>query len=170
MTTITLTKDQYNTCLQLAKNRHNSKNEKIRNKNTLMKDPKKDYYPHLIGILGEMAWAIHTGQDIDSNIYKTTTKHHQDFVDTEVKTTTYFGDGEPELKIPKKEFKRKQAKLYILARVDIKKLTEIQILGTITHNKFVRRRKTKRYGKKYPFNWVVPLSKMEEVVEIKDNT
>lgn len=169
MITIKLTRKQYNECLKLAKDRHNSKHEKIRNKNTFMKAPKKDYYPHLIGILGEMAWAIHTGQSIDSNIYKSCKKHRQDFVDTEVKTTTYFGDGEPELKISKKEFKKKQAKLYVLARVSLKKLTEIQILGTITHNRFLRRRKTKRYGKKYPFNWVVPLSKMEEINE-KDVT
>ena len=158
--------------LQLAKKRHDAKPKNFRNSGILIKrseDPIENYLPHVIGIIGEYAWGKHTGQPIDEVIYKV--RDFEDFNGEEVKTTTYFGSGEPELKIKIGEFKDKAPKRYILARTDKTKALHalnsgaesifVELLGQITREDFEEKKKVKKYGANNPFNYIVTLSLME---------
>ena len=100
---INLTKQEISFAKKLAKKRHNAKNTFIRNRGILMKEGSV-YDPHTIGLIGEMAYAKFIGEKVDEEIYAVRDKG-QDFNKVEVKTITYFGDGEPELKIKQKQFK-----------------------------------------------------------------
>ena len=162
---ISLNKKQIKKAIELAMKRHDSKNKSFRSKGTLInideknfKDLEKQYLPHLIGVIGEMAWSIATGQSMDESIYSVRDLG-EDFKDTEIKTITYFGDGEPELKIKVSEYEKKIPKLYVLIRFDMKKTVEI--LGTITRESFDLVKKKKKYGAGKPMNYIVPISKME---------
>lgn len=156
---INLTKKEVAFAKKLAKKRHNAKNTFIRNRGILMKEGSV-YDPHTIGLIGEMAYAKFTGEKIDEEIYAVRDKG-QDFHKVEVKTITYFGDGEPELKIKQKEFETKNPEIYILARVDKNKLGSVELLGKISRENFDRNKVAKRYGRFNPDNWIVPLSLME---------
>jgi hypothetical protein len=158
---INLTKEEVSFAKKLAKKRHNAKNTFIRNRGILMRDGSV-YDPHTIGLIGEMAYAKFTGEKIDEEIYAVRDKG-QDFNKVEVKTITYFGDGEPELKIKQKEFETKNPETYILARVDKKKLSSVELLGSISRKNFDENKIAKRYGRFNPDNWIVPLSKMDKL-------
>lgn len=157
---INLTKEEISFVKKLAKKRHNAKNSFIRNRGILMKEGSV-YDPHTIGLIGELAYAKFSGEEIDETIYAIRDKG-QDFNKIEVKTITYFGDGEPELKIKQKEFEAKNPEVYILARVDKKKLHEVELLGKISREDFSKKKMAKRYGRFNPDNWIVPLSLMEK--------
>jgi len=158
---INLTKEEVSFAKKLAKKRHNAKNTFIRNRGILMREGSV-YDPHTIGLIGEMAYAKFTGEKIDEDIYAIRDKG-QDFNKVEVKTITYFGDGEPELKIKQKEFETKNPETYILARVDKKKLSSVELLGSISRKNFDENKIAKRYGRFNPDNWIVPLSKMDKL-------
>lgn len=158
---INLTKQEISFVKKLAKKRHNAKNTFIRNRGILMREGSV-YDPHTIGLIGEMAYAKFSGEKIDETIYAIRDKG-QDFNKIEVKTITYFGDGEPELKIKQKEFETKNPETYILARVDKKKLEEVELLGKISRKDFNKKKTAKRYGRFNPDNWIVPLSLMEKL-------
>ncbi len=162
---IKLNKKQIKYAIDLATKRHDSKNKSFRSKGTLInldekgfKDIDKQYLPHLIGVIGELAWSIATGQKVDESIYSVRDPG-QDFHETEIKTITYFGDGEPELKIKVSEYESKIPKLYVLVRFDMVKTVEI--LGTITREAFDLVKKKKKYGAGKPMNYIAPISKME---------
>jgi hypothetical protein len=158
---INLTKQEVSFAKKLAKKRHNAKNTFIRNRGILMREGSV-YDPHTIGLIGEIAYAKFTGEKIDEEIYAVRDKG-QDFNKVEVKTITYFGDGEPELKIKQKEFETKNPETYILVRVDKKKLSSVELLGKISRKNFDENKTAKRYGRFNPDNWIVPLSKMEKL-------
>jgi len=158
---INLTKQEVSFAKKLAKKRHNAKNTFIRNRGILMREGSV-YDPHTIGLIGEMAYAKFTGEKIDEEIYAVRDKG-QDFHKVEVKTITYFGEGEPELKIKQKEFETKNPEFYILARVDKNKLSSVELLGKISRENFNKNKVPKRYGRFNPDNWIVPLSLMEKL-------
>ena len=158
---IKLTKKEVSFAKKLAKKRHNAKNTFIRNRGILMKEGSV-YDPHTIGLIGEMAYAKFTGEKIDEEIYAVRDKG-QDFNKVEVKTITYFGDGEPELKIKQKEFETKNPEVYVLARVNKSKLSSVELLGKISRENFDKNKIAKRYGRFNPDNWIVPLSLMEKL-------
>jgi len=159
--------EQIEKAVSTAVARHEAKNISFRNKEIYFPKVKNEfgipneYAPHLIGVLGEMAWATVKGIPIDENIYKVRDKG-EDFRGVEIKTITYFGKGEPELKIKLQEFNKKHPKLYVLMRVDPLTL-EIELLGKITREKFSQIKVKKKYGPNLPENFVVPLSQMDEV-------
>ena len=109
-----------------------------------------------------MAYAKFIGEKVDEEIYAVRDKG-QDFNKVEVKTITYFGDGEPELKIKQKEFETKSPEVYVLVRVNKKKLDSVELLGKISREEFDKNKIAKRYGRFNPDNWIVPLSKMEKL-------
>jgi len=119
MVEVDISEEELKNIYSLAKERHDAKDLSFRNSNILI-DSKNVYAPHGIGLLGEHAWGKHTNQSVDKNIYKIRDEG-EDFANTELKTITYFGAGEPELKIKKEEFHSKKPSLYVLARVDKKK-------------------------------------------------
>lgn len=176
MKTITITKKEINYILALAKKRHDAKSDNIKNTGILMdrdlNNPVENYLPHFIGIVGEYAWAKHTNRSVDENIYEV--RDSEDFDGEEIKTITYYGHGEPELKIKVTEFDSKKPKKYILARTNkekiLKALTantensiEIELLGVISRDDFDTNKIKKRYGFNNPLNYIVGRSKMNEV-------
>jgi hypothetical protein len=169
-----LTKKQLNYALGLAMQRHDAKHTSFRNKDTdrFMNKSKgslsdkfsvdRQYMAHFLGVIGELGYSLVTGESVDENIYSVR-DDGQDFEGVEVKTITYMGNGEPELKITVKEYdQRKPPKLYVLTRFDLKN-NEIEVLGKITRMNFEKKKVRKRYGARLPQNYIVPLSKMDKV-------
>lgn len=149
-----------------GKKRHYAKHESFREKGAVrIKDAKTNHESHSVGFLGELAWAKFTDQEVDTAIYEVRDSG-EDFAATEVKTITYHGEGEPELKIPKAEFeKRSSVKNYVLVRVNKNNLNAVELLGTISRKDFFDKKNVKQYKKNYPINYVVPLSLMNSVKE-----
>jgi|TARA_B100000401_G_scaffold201027_1_gene135536 hypothetical protein len=169
-----LDKKQLNYALGLAMKRHDAKHSSFRNKDTtrFMNDSKgqmsekfsvdKQYMAHFLGVIGELGYSLATGETIDENIYSVR-DDGQDFEGVEVKTITYMGSGEPELKITVKEYEqRKPPKLYVLTRFNLKN-NEVEVLGRITRPQFDKVKIKKRYGARLPMNYIIPLSKMEKM-------
>ena len=168
-----LTKKQLNYALSLAMQRHDAKHTSFRNKDTdrFMNESKgslsekfsvdKQYMAHFLGVIGELGYSLVTGEPVDENIYSVR-DDGQDFDGVEVKTITYMGSGEPELKITVKEYdQRKPPELYVLTRFNLKN-NEIDVLGKITRGEFDQRKVKKRYGARLPQNYIVPLSHMDQ--------
>ena len=169
-----LTKKQLNYALDLAMRRHDAKHKSFRNKDTerFRNDNKSrmsekfkvdfQYMAHFLGVIGELGWSLATGEAVDENIYAVR-DDGQDFEGIEVKTITYMGAGEPELKIPVYEYdKRQPPKVYVLTRFN-SNISEVDVLGKITRKDFDKCKKKKQYGIGKPLNYIVPLSKMDEV-------
>jgi hypothetical protein len=114
-----------------------------------------------VGLFGEVAYAKLKGLKVNTLIYPVR-DGGEDFKNIEVKTLTYFGPGQPELKIPLKEYnKRKPPLLYVLCRVDMKKPNRVEVLGEITRKDFDKKKVQKKYGDgHHPINYIVPLSQM----------
>jgi hypothetical protein len=176
MTIIKLNKKEIDYVLSLAKKRHDAKPNNIKNSGILIdrdiSNPLENYLPHFIGLVGEYAWAKYTKREVDENIY--TIRDNEDFNGEEVKTITYYGDGEPELKVKLKEYENKKPNKYILARTDkikilkalnsnTQKSIDIELLGEISRENFDHNKVKKRYGMNNPMNYVVSLSKMNEL-------
>ena len=169
-----LSDEQLQYALELAIKRHDAKDESFRNKDTgrFMNESKskmskgfkvdKQYMAHFLGVIGELGYALATDQKVDEEIYSVRDSG-QDFDGVEVKTITYMGYGEPELKITTKEYgRRTPPKLYVLTRFNIKN-NEVEVLGRITRESFDLLKKKKQYRPNLPVNYIVPLSKMEKL-------
>lgn len=167
-----LTKKQLSYVYNLAKQRHNAKHKSFRNATQIVPEDKgnvfekqfkieKEYMPHFLGLVGELAWSLHTGEAVDENIYNVR-DGGEDFKGIEVKTITYDGDGEPELKIKVSEYGSKTPEKYVLVKFDLKSKV-VKILGTISRDSFDKEKKEKKYGRFLPNNYVVPLSLMEKI-------
>ena len=143
-----------------AKKRHEAKDISFRNARRLG-SLENEYYAHTVGLFGEVAYAKLKGLKVNTLIYPVR-DGGEDFKNIEVKTITYGGPGEPELKIPLKEYEeRKPPMLYVLCRVNMKKLNQVEVLGEITRQDFDKNKVQKRYGQgHHPVNYIVPLSKM----------
>ena len=164
---IIFNKEQLKKAIEIAVARHEAKDKSFRTKDIYFNKEKNslgianEYMPHLIGVVGEMAWAILNNLNLDEGIYKVR-DCGEDFDGVEIKTTTYFGYGEPELKIKQQEFYKKTPNTYVLVRVNPKNL-DTEILGKITRKNFENLKVVKKYGENLPVNFVVPLSKMEKI-------
>lgn len=165
---INISKDYQKYALEIAIKRHEAKAISFRNSRILIKDKNtgipNEYMPHYIGAIGEIAWSIATGENIDTNIYPVR-DNGEDFNGVEIKTITYKGLGEPELKITKKEFsERKPPNIYVLTRIDVTSdNVEVEILGKIEKKEFDKLKVEKQYGKNKPINYIVPLSLMTKI-------
>lgn len=104
-------------------------------------DKNQRWYPHMIGILGEIAWMrmnklplFFTIESKGDNI---------DFGETEIKTRCTDEDN-PMLIIKKKEFEKKEPKEYVLLRLDTAH-TRVTVLGRIARDEFASRCEEKWY-------------------------
>lgn len=169
-----LSKKQLKYALELAIMRHDAKHISFRNKDTrrfvnesktkLSEEMKIDfqYMAHFLGVIGELGYSLATGEPVDEEIYSVRDAG-EDFDGVEVKTITYMGAGEPELKIPVSEYEsRNPPKTYALVRYD-RNRKEVDVLGTITRDSFEKYKKKKKYGAGKPLNYIVPLSVMEKM-------
>lgn len=162
---IKFTDEQIDYAIRLAKKRHEAKSRSFRNSSIYTKQEdmrvSREYLPHFVGLIGEMAWALYSGEKVDEEIYKVRDKG-EDFSGTEVKTITYFGEGEPELKIKQSEYSEKTPDTYVLVRYNDGD-KEAEILGKISREKFDELKVAKRYGRFNPNNFVVPASLLDRV-------
>ena len=171
---VELTDEEFADALDLAQQRHDAKSKSFRNRGAkpfrneakaklasrFGVDPQ--YMAHFLGVLGEMAWAKVSGDDIDREIYSVRDSG-QDFDGVEVKMVTYAGVDEPELKITAKELlERTPPKMYVLCQL-VADSNKINVLGTISREDFEAKAKYKRYGRYLPDNYVVPESQMDPV-------
>jgi hypothetical protein len=165
---VLLEKNEIKYAIELGKKRHNAKDISFRNAGTIkinsrffLESINKQFYPHIIGVLGEMAYSKVYKKSMDTNIYAVR-DGGEDFPGIEIKAITYFGNGEPELKIPKQEYKtRTKINTYVLVRVDKDDLSCVELLGKISRKEFDKKKISKQYSINYPENWVVPLSLMD---------
>lgn len=166
--------------MSLSRSRHDAKHISIRNAGSLNKakddsDPKQ-YTAHFTGLVGEYTWASHSNQQVDKRVFSH--GDSEDFKDEEVKTVTYIskdGVSEPELKIPIKEFdKKNHIKNYILVWTDSKIIDNIlstgkpqpisaKILGKISREDFKSKCIKFQYRPGYPINYIVKASQLEKV-------
>ena len=169
---IKLGKNELQYLYDLARARHDAKHKSFRNASQIMPEHKrvefrdtfdieKEYMPHFLGLVGEYAWSQHSGEPLDETIYAVRDPG-EDFKGVEVKTVTYFGAGEPELKIKVEEYEEKTPETYVLARFSMKS-REVEVLGTITRHDFEKCKVKKKYGRNLPTNFIVPVSKMRKV-------
>jgi hypothetical protein len=160
---------------KLAKQRHDAKHKSFRNASQIVPEHRgndferqfkieKEYMPHFLGLVGELAWSLYTGEPVDENIYSVR-DGGEDFHGVEVKTITYSGDGEPELKIKVSEYESKRPEMYVLVKFDLSS-KEVTILGTISRTAFDDKKVEKKYGRFLPKNYVVPLSVMESISKV----
>ena len=169
-----LNKEQLEYALDLAMRRHDAKHSSFRNKTTekfrnenksrMSEKFKVDfqYMAHFLGVIGELGYSLATGEEVDEEIYAVRDSG-QDFDGVEVKTITYMGAGEPELKIPVYEYdKRTPPKLYVLTRFN-SNINEVDVLGNITRKQFDKVKKKKQYGVGKPLNYIVTLSDMKKM-------
>jgi hypothetical protein len=176
--TVSLSPEEVRDSISLAHKRHDAKDPSFRHKRCLIKNAKSTAVPHEIGILGEVAYGKYVGLEIDREIYDVR-DGGSDFKDVEVKTVTYFGPGEPELKIPEKDWlgKHKDIKKFVLVRLD-KSLVEaswkckiglrVELLGEIARTQFDKFKKTKTYGLGKPLNYVVRASQLRAIEKEDD--
>ena len=164
MVVINFSDQEVSYAFEQGKKRHYAKDESFREKGSVkIKNAKSKHESHSIGFLGELAWAKFTNQEVDTTIYAVRDSG-EEFAGTEVKTITYCGEGEPELKIPKAEFqKRKSVQNYVLVRINTSNLNKVELLGTISRKDFFEKKIIKQYNVNYPINFITPLSKMNSV-------
>lgn len=157
---VTLTDEEFEKIKQVAIDRHDAKDPSFRNSRIMSDKTFGVYFPHITGALGEYAWSKLSGQQMDLNLYAIRDGGY-DFEGIEVKTITYTGKLEPELKIMVKEWQLKKPHTYVLMHYDMHR--SIKLLGTISREDFDKNKVKKKYGqfKHFPDNYVVPLSKME---------
>jgi len=176
----TFTESEVEDIMRLSRNRHDAKHINIRNAGSLNKakdylDPKQ-YTAHFTGLIGEHIWAWHSNQEVDKRVFSHGDK--EDFKDEEVKTVTYIskdGKSEPELKVPIKEFdKKNHIKKYILTWTDSRVIERIlitgkpepisaKILGKITREDFESKCVQFQYRPGYPINYIVKASQLDQV-------
>jgi hypothetical protein len=153
---ITLTNEQIEWCKNLAIKRSGSMNhsDTLNSQNFLKQKP--SWYRHYVGVLGELAYSIHTGQAVD----ETTIGKGDSGIDFEDGVQVKASDtvNKPNLMFPVSQFNRKIAKNYVLAWV---KLPEVELIGRITREKILEVKTTKDYG--YGNTYFVSHSHLETI-------
>jgi len=117
---------------KLAKKRVQAKPKHIRFNDSGYHDNPHRWYPHMIGLLGEMAFSKITGMPINEEIYAGGDRG--DFGTLEIKTRM-CKDRNPLLIVKKREWERKSPKRYILMRLDPSQ-EEAEVLGWISRGEF----------------------------------
>lgn len=97
-------------------------------------DPDKAarWYPHFIGLLGEVAYGSLMSLRVNDDVRKT--GDEADFGETEIKTRC-CKDRNPLLMVNKREFDKKSPKEYILVRLE-PDYSHAELLGKITKDSF----------------------------------
>ena len=126
---------------RLAKARVKSKNPLWRNNTSGWHSNPERWYPHLIGVLGEMCYAKMMGLDNDTTLLEK--GDECDFGDIEIKTRM-SERYDPQLIIKDKEYEKKNPKAYVLFRTN-KSMTKYWCNGGITREDFKRYHQVKEY-------------------------
>tara|TARA_R110002050_G_scaffold94607_2_gene196808 strand:- start:552 stop:1022 length:471 start_codon:yes stop_codon:yes gene_type:complete len=135
-----LEKKQLDWCMDLALKRSGTHNHaETKNSVNCFKD-KAGWYRHYLGVLGELAYSIHTGFKIRP--FTGEADNGTDFdngVDVKASDTKY----KPNLLLFEKQFARKFAKSYVLVWI---RLPYVQIIGEIKREKVIELKEIKNFG------------------------
>ena len=116
----------------------------------------KRYYPHYLGLLGEIAYARQFEEPLDLTFKKRGDKGYDFRNRVEVKTRK-CKDKNPYLMVRKNDFIRKPARKYILCRLEPPeeelKFTHVEFMGFITYEDF--KRKGEELEMPGRTNWVI---------------
>ena len=168
---IELTDEQFDKAMEMGHNRHYRKHESFRETNTaIFKKNRKNQkiLSHEIGALGEVAYSVYTGKELDENLYDLGDTGIDCFENgSEIKTTTFRGNG-AELKITKEEWDSKPPypKKYVLTRVNLDNLQRVELIGEITREKFDSIKVEKTYIKgerNAPVNYICTMRDLKTV-------
>ena len=158
---IRLSDSEVKYCKDLGAKRHFAKHPSFRNKDRF-DEFSVESMPHILGVIGELAYAKLYGKKVDEEIYEVRDDGTDFDGETEVRTVTYAGSGTVDLKVPQSEYDRKSnVKTYVLAHVNQKKLNEVRLLGEISRDNFDKRKKKMQYGIRNPVNWIVTETQLD---------
>ena len=139
---ITLTEEQMEFAYNIGYKRSASVNHAVTRKSfNAYENKKPDWWRHYIGALGEVAYSIHIGKEIDT----TTIGRGDDGTDFDNGVDVKSSDlnRKPNLLLGVNQFNKKYAKRYILAWV---KLPEVELLGYIDREDVINKSEIKNFG------------------------
>ena len=146
---------------RIAAARNNAKSPHIRTMDSGYHANPDRAFPHVIGVLGEMAIARLMGWSVDTRIMRH--GDDSDFHGVEVKTSLWSGP-DIELKIKCSEYDRKRPRAYVLCRAQPSP-PKVRPEGFITRRDFECVRVRKNYG--YQDNWIVPVRNMTAIESVE---
>ena len=138
---IILTEQQQEWCKELALKRSGSMNHaETKNSINCFKE-KPGWHRHFIGALGELAYAIHTGKEVDTTTIGRgdTGTDFDNGVDVKSSASKY----KPPLLLFVNQFARKTCETYVLAWVN---LPQVELIGSIKRDKIMDVQVIKNYG------------------------
>lgn len=175
MQSIKLSQKELLEALDLATQRHEAKHVSVRDTGPRMTS-KYDtklvdfigdvrYKPHFLGLLGEMAYAKATGGEVNKEIYNGGDDHTGDVGRVEVKTSTWMGP-DIDLKITQREVEEidNQPERYALMRVNESNFSNVEFIGEISRDDFIKKATKKRYKAGYPMNYILDGRKLAQSI------
>jgi len=155
--------DVGNLCV-LAKLR-NRKEDRIRT--DVLRDDIGAYETHIIGLLGEVAFAKHFGLQVDSEVHEWHGDDGWDFdwhgKKIDVKTCLYF--DEPQLKVRIDKIVP-DVDVYVLCAVKKTEMQHVDIIGYATRE-MLNGAERKKYGDWLPMNYVMKEQELRDIGELK---
>lgn len=152
-----LSEEERRLAKELGMARNNAKHESFRDKDRF-KINTESSYAHILGISAEIAYAALTDQKINEEIYSL--GDEMDFDGVEIKAATWPHKN-IELKIPFAEYKKKNPRIYVLARID-KNYTTVEFIGSISRKTFDKLKYCKKHTQVN--NWCVNENQMSKVL------
>tara|TARA_R110000824_G_scaffold16999_2_gene69599 strand:- start:151 stop:684 length:534 start_codon:yes stop_codon:yes gene_type:complete len=170
-TLINFTDKEVAWAIDMGQQRHGAKHNSFREKSRMGSISKVFGGSHILGVLGELAYEKYTGIEMDRNIYSVrdrgydfkTSKNSDKNFKIDIKTITYNGEGEKELKIKVSEYAKNIPDEYVLIYIDKDNLKEATILGCISRSNFEKNKKEKQYRRDYPSNYYVGESSLRAI-------
>ena len=173
MRSIKLSEKELREALDLAAQRHEAKHVSVRDTGPRMTSKYETklvdfigdirYKPHFLGLLGEMAYAKATGGEINKEIYNRGDDHTGDVGRVEVKTSTWMGP-DIDLKITQREVEdiENQPKRYALMKVNESNFSEVEFIGEISRDDFIKKATKKRYKPGDPITYILDGRKLDK--------
>jgi len=103
---------------------------------------KPNWHRHYVGALGELAYSIYSGEEVDVTTIGRGDEGYDFNNKTDVKSSDL--DRKPNLILGVNNFNRKYAERYVLAWI---KLPEIELLGYITRQEIIDKNNIRNFGK-----------------------
>lgn len=173
MQSIKLSQQELHEARLLAAQRHEAKHVSVRDTGPRMTSKYKTalvnfigdvrHKAHFLGLLGEMAYAKAAGGEVNKEIYNGGDDHTGDVGRVEVKTSTWMGP-DIDLKITQREVEdiENQPERYALMRVNESNFSNVEFVGEISRDDFIKKATKKRYKPGYPMNYILDGRKLDQ--------
>jgi len=138
---ITLTDSQMEWCKNLAMKRSGSMNHADTKNSSNFFKSKPAWWRHYIGVIGELAYGIHTGEKVDSTTIGKGDLGYDLKYGVDVKSSN--SKQKPDLLLNTNQFKRKTANHYVLAWVQD---NNVELIGHIKRSKVIELKEIKDFG------------------------